>query len=105
MRSYWGTFDETWDEMERLNAQIETLHAVNAELVANNQAIQEKVMRYDREVGELKVLNAELVEALKSTNHHLAKLVNGTDDEDPQTWEDAKNQVLATRAAIAKAKG
>ena len=37
-----------------------------------------------------------LLAALKASNHHLATLVNGADDENPQTWEDAKNQVLAT---------
>jgi predicted amino acid-binding ACT domain protein len=92
-----------------------------AELVAARQGIatlQDMVARTGKADGpgihvspsQVRLLQEELAalrqdaermrEALKKTLYHLAKLVNGTDDEDPATWEAAKNQVLAARAAL-----
>lgn len=51
-------------------------------------------------VEELRAEVARLRTLLRANNHHLAKLVNGTDEDNPATWTEAQNQVLATRAAL-----
>jgi hypothetical protein len=71
------------------------------ELEAEIARLQEQYRAAIKDAQENIAANMRLRAALEKNNHHLAKLVNGTDDENPQTWEDAKNQVLATRKALA----
>ena len=88
-------------EIELQKIKIERLRAEVKQLKAAGLAV---LNAGDVEVRELRVEIERLRALLQINNHHLAKLVNGTADEDPTTWEDAKNQVLATRAVLLAAR-
>lgn len=88
------------DIVERLLDRTNDDWAIRAEAAAEIERLQAE---RDSAWGRIKELRAEierLTAALRTNNYHLAKLVNGTDDDDPATWEAAKNQVLATRRAL-----
>jgi hypothetical protein len=61
------------------------------------------------EIERLRAENTKLREALKRTNHHLAKLVNGGGKDDdgkpiPSVWVAARQQVLGASAALNEGK-